>query len=421
MKNNLENSIKESLKNFEAPYNSAAWTAMSSKLDAKMPTSSTGGSIKWIAAASVVVVALFAAYYAVNNKNTEETSVKVAEKSSESKENVIETKNTKNTNNVATEFSEQKDNPATAPTVTPSNENDKDEQTVNNSTSSDDITTATTNSENITTNQAGPIGSGIEIDEITSISTPTAILPRMTNVCAGESVTIKNTNDIALELVGPGLNKMIAANSTMKIQLKNAGSYQVFAENSSSHTDFEVKRLPNVDFIIDNDNKFDKGLPTTKLISTVGNNLTWSINDKKFNGKEVDLHMFNRGAYNITLTEKGMNGCSNSVRKQLFNEEKYNLMAMDAFIPSDIDPRNNTFMPFALTEREVKFTMIIIDPTDGHVVYQTMDSSQGWDGIDAKTGRLVKFERTYIWKVVLENPERGEKNEYAGNIIPITL
>jgi len=39
MKSNIENSFKESLGNYELPYNADAWKALESKLDAKMPAS----------------------------------------------------------------------------------------------------------------------------------------------------------------------------------------------------------------------------------------------------------------------------------------------------------------------------------------------------------------------------------------------
>tara|TARA_R110002072_G_scaffold288828_1_gene455103 strand:+ start:866 stop:2116 length:1251 start_codon:yes stop_codon:yes gene_type:complete len=416
MKNNIENSIKESLKNFEAPYNSAAWTAMNSKLDAKMPVSSSGGTLKWIVATSVVVVSLFATYYALNIKGSTQTDVKLAEQSSQPTDN---TSKIEKTSEIAV-LSEK--NEAENDAVINRQESIKNdgthniESSVDNGDSESDEHSSIFNGPN---NQNPPNGEGAEIDETTFVATLS--LPKLKNVCANESVTIRNTNDIALELVGPGFNKLISANSTEIIELKNAGSYQLFGENSSAHIDFEVKRLPDVDFIIDTENKYEKGLPTTKLTSTVGNNLTWTVNNDVYKGKELDLHIYKRGAQNITLTEIGINGCSNSVRKQLFNEKKYNLMAVEGFKPNDIDPRNNTFMPFALTKRNVKFTLIIIDPTDGHIVYETQDSSQGWNGTDSKTGQVVKYGSAYIWKVILENPERGENNEYAGNIIPITL
>ena len=119
------------------------------------------------------------------------------------------------------------------------------------------------------------------------------------------------------------------------------------------------------------------------------------------------------------MTVKDANGCSSSITKSIRIYEKYNLMAVNSFIPEDIDDRNNTFMPFALTQRNVKFNLIIIDPTDGHNVFQSNDATNAWNGIDKSTGNGVNYGMTYIWKVIIENAEPNENNEYAGNITPI--
>ena len=78
-------------------------------------------------------------------------------------------------------------------------------------------------------------------------------------------------------------------------------------------------------------------------------------------------------------------------------------MAVNSFIPEDIDDRNNTFMPFALTQRNVKFNLIIIDPTDGYIVFQSNDATNAWNGIDKSTGNGVNYGITYILKVIIEN------------------
>jgi len=105
--------------------------------------------------------------------------------------------------------------------------------------------------------------------------------------------------------------------------------------------------------------------------------------------------------------------------KSVYIDQKYNLMAVNSFMPASTDTRKNTFMPYALTQRDTKFTLIIIDPIDGHVVYQTNDATAGWNGTDITTGSLVSYESAYIWKVIIETPEKNENNEYVGNIIPV--
>ena len=73
-------------------------------------------------------------------------------------------------------------------------------------------------------------------------------------------------------------------------------------------------------------------------------------------------------------------------------------------------------MPFALTQRDVKFTLIILDRRDGGIVYQTSDASMPWNGIDMRSGQLVNSNQDFIWKVQLVNPLPGESSEYKGII-----
>ena len=74
-------------------------------------------------------------------------------------------------------------------------------------------------------------------------------------------------------------------------------------------------------------------------------------------------------------------------------------------------------MPFALTQRDVNFTLTIVDPRDNSVVYSTQDATKGWDGTDQRTGSMTPSETVYIWKVQLENPLPNERQVYAGTVV----
>ena len=74
-------------------------------------------------------------------------------------------------------------------------------------------------------------------------------------------------------------------------------------------------------------------------------------------------------------------------------------------------------MPYALTKRDAAFKMIIIDPSNGAVIFETMNADQPWTGINKNTGELVEDKKSYVWKVVLQNPEKGESPEYMGTVI----
>ena len=61
--------------------------------------------------------------------------------------------------------------------------------------------------------------------------------------------------------------------------------------------------------------------------------------------------------------------------------------------------------------------MIIIDPSNGAVIFETTSASQAWQGVNKNTGERVKENTSFVWKVVLQNPEQGESPEYMGTVI----
>jgi hypothetical protein len=95
----------------------------------------------------------------------------------------------------------------------------------------------------------------------------------------------------------------------------------------------------------------------------------------------------------------------------------YNLLAVNAFNPQSQDSRNSTFMPYALTIRQTPFRLVVLDPDNGGLVFETTDESNAWDGIDRRDGKLVPGNKAYIWKVVIQHPVPGEKGEYRGTIV----
>ena len=158
-------------------------------------------------------------------------------------------------------------------------------------------------------------------------------------------------------------------------------------------------------------------MPIAKL-SASGNASTfnWKINAKKYTGTECQVHLFQKGIYSIHLSAQNSIGCSAEITKEITIESDYNLLAATAFDLQSRDKRNNSFIPFALTVRSVDFAMIIIDPKDGGILFETTDASNPWTGIDKRTGQLVETNKPFIWKVVLKNPEQGEKADYKGVI-----
>ncbi len=424
MKNNLENSFRESLKNFEMPYNSAAWTSMSAKLDAKMPVKAS--KTKWYAAAGIILAAIITStlFLFSTNENSQKTVVA-------------------KTNDLNTSFKKEKSN-ETKSTVARTNETTKSgvtEQTKNNNQSTEINKTEAHSTEETpisssnvvhkeekTTTKNEPQNNRSEPSEQIISHQKTApedlIIPSISSACTGETIEIKNVNDAEIIIGGPWFSQIIEPHSTVKVTFKNEGTYIIGPEEADGGKNlktFTIHPLPNVDFTIDNEIKYDGGLPTIRLISNTSQNTSWKYGANTDEGNEINPIFFKKGDYPVTLTVKDNNGCTNLIEKNIYIEEDYNLLAVNSFIPQDNDIRRNTFMPYALTQRkDVKFTLIVIDPSDGHIIFQTKDATAAWTGVDQQTGQFVKFEKAYIWKVIITNPVQGEKGNYAGTITPLT-
>jgi hypothetical protein len=136
-------------------------------------------------------------------------------------------------------------------------------------------------------------------------------------------------------------------------------------------------------------------------------------------GKTAVVFAFDKGAYELSATVTNDLGCKSTESKVIQVKHDYNLLAVNAFNPNSIDLRLTTFLPVALQSRTSPFKMVILDPNDGGIVYETSDASQPWDGIDRRDGKMVSSNKTYVWKVTIKNPEIGEKSEYKGTITRI--
>jgi hypothetical protein len=142
------------------------------------------------------------------------------------------------------------------------------------------------------------------------------------------------------------------------------------------------------------------------------------LNNKTFDvsGKSAVIHAFNKGAHELSATVSNELGCKTTESKLIQVKDEYNLLAYNSFDPFSNDIRKTTFLPVALHSRTSPFDMVILDPTDGGVVFETSDASQPWDGIDRRDGKLINTQKVYIWKVTIKSPEAGEKSEYKGTI-----
>jgi hypothetical protein len=420
MKNNLENSIKESVKVYELPYDPSAWEAMSKKLDQVMPVSPKS-NLKWYlgGAATVAVIvttiALWPADQSTSNDtvktaqnelntanrdvNSDNTSLNATNNKSD-KTNTVSQDATLNKIEVANDVNPVKQILNEVNIITPVDVNPLNQNTNNNGTPKGNI--------GIPTN--GQNSSGITSDKIEFIAT---------TICLGQNIEFTNKNETLILVQDPSGNK---SNVKSSFKPKTEGQYSLgYTENGKFHAQsITVLQLPIVDFVIDDQNSYENGIPSVNVsATTTGYSYTWDLEDQKGSvfGKDISVHYFNKGSYKLSLTIQGSHGCQATETKTIQIADDYNLLAVNAFDPNANDMRLNSFMPFALTQRNVDFNMIIIDPKDGAVIFETNDATNHWTGIDKRNGQMVEANKAYIWKVVIQNPVKGEKSEYKSTII----
>ena len=416
---NIEDLFKEALKDQELPYNKDAWSKMNKKLDARNPKSSNG--FKWILGAAGAAV-IIAAYLFLDSDN--EPSQIQAEITKQ--ENKLEDKRKETEKESATEISNKTEIEVETqePVVVKSPENSITCCDDSHQKPSDEAMLKNTKSETGTELQQ-PVYREVEI--ITTKSDETRAPLHLTTPkdhCLNQNFTYKNTNEESIFILSPQENlEEITSKQTLDFKLDEKGVYQIGTLNQNQEfiaaLSFNVHEPKNIQLSVDDYLNFENGLPELNVQAFSENQISWYINNVQSTktGLKENFLLFNKGSYSIKAFTRDANGCESSDEVSFFVEKNYNLLAVNAFTPNSFDDRNTTFMPFALKNRNTPFKMIIIDPSNGAVIFETSDANQAWRGINKNTGELVKQNTSFVWKVILQNPEQGESPEYMGTVV----
>jgi hypothetical protein len=402
MKQDIEQLIKETLNDHSLPYESGAWEAMAKRLDGTTPSPFYR---KWWFAASVgTVLVSSATYFAL--KQTEKKSV---------------------VSNVTLATNEIPQ-PAVSKSIVP-NTNPTRKQIDQNVVSTEteiftkEIDFTLTDPQTIIDffEQQHTIGNGEAVGLLPAEINSTferLILPK--SCCLNEELIITNPNDIEfITVISPtGKKTIIAPKETAKIATTELGNIRV---QSGDHVD-EIMLSASENHLytdIDPSLLYENGIPTLKFtVSGAENIVHWHSNvvGTENRNEQFIVHPYTERNVSVTVETKDKNGCTISDTRTIRIADDYNLLAPTGFTPLDNDVRTNRFMPYALTERNVGFELVIIDTKNGGILFQTQDATNGWDGIDKRTGEMVPMGSIWAWRVILKNPNIGEKSEYSSTI-----
>ena len=409
----IEDLFKESLKDHELPYNKEAWSKMNKKLDARNSGSSNG--FKWILGAAGA--ALIVATYLFNGTN-EVPKRSQAEVLQTEKEESVETNH-----EIQIEATEQSETDLLSQEVEEEHSvvvidccDDVVEEPMHEEINANPITETELQQPVYREVAKSPSAKGESKAQL-RFSTPT-------DHCLNQEFSYSNVNDEMIYVLSPQENlEEIPTKETLELKLDEKGIYQIGTLNQEEEfiasVSFKVHEAQSIQVTADDYLNFENGLPELNVRAFSDHALSWYVNNQKVarSGKKENFYLFDKGSCAIQAMTKDANGCQSSDKISFYVEKNYNLLAVNAFTPNSFDDRNTTFMPFALTKRNTPFKMIIIDPSNGAVIFETTNASQAWQGVNKNTGELVKENTSFVWKVILQNPEPGESPEYMGTVV----
>ena len=237
--------------------------------------------------------------------------------------------------------------------------------------------------------------------------------------CANDAVEVRNENNFSVLIVSKEHTVKIEANAVAKVKLSE-GNYAILQEASQENLQNHAVAGTSKTEIVVGDLFYAAGLPyrhaslkTDQAIialSAEGTSVTCC-------NKDFDMLSFTKGNYVLNVETTNDNGCRGKVSETFYVSDDYNLLAVNAFEPLSQDTRKSVFIPYALTQRNTPFKMIVIDPSDGGIVFETSDAQMPWDGVDKRNGKLAETNKAYIWKVNITKPEPGEKVDYIGTVV----
>ena len=421
MNKNIDELIKSALEGHEMPYDNNAWNSLNKKLN--HPNAPIKPFKFWFLGSSIIAVIIISSLLYFSNKQEEKSDKLVEQKTDAIEKSNSQSATSKKTNSeIKTGILDEK----ISSNELEAKEDEKKETKTNlilpevNEVLAKEITKDLKLDEEI----ANPKKQN---SDITKKATEPDV-PSFPNKCLGENLKVINKNDEGMTLIFPSGKKVsVAESATENIKLSEEGKYELLVNSKQKETYnsfFSVYENPRATLLVEDELNYETGLPIIRgEVQTFEETINWKVDNvvsaNSSKAKSADFYFFEKGQFELEVIVSNEKGCTSTEIKTIIISEDYNLLAVNAFDPLSSDSRKNTFMPYALTKRNSAFSLIIIDPDNGEIIFESSDYSKPWEGIDKRNGKLVSESMIFIWKVTLASPEKNEKAVYKGTIIRI--
>ena len=430
MSKSFDDKIKESLENFEMPYDANAWAQFETQLPQSGGASTGGNQLGWKVAALVAVLTTSVAtiWFLNSNKNEAESESVVIEQAEMTQEQSFGVEPTSSEPSARSVFTEESNN-------LPSSEKNQaaDSKEIAQAISNLKLESKETHSENV----EKPTSSDVQNSE--KKATPPAekpagakaddrpltanFIPTLEKVCVGEDVSfINQSSDPKSKMVWDFGDGTQSSEFEPSHTFVLSGNYAVTlkASNGSKTSDVainvNVNPIPNA--TIDASQKligYD-AIPFYHFETMIQPNETavWKFSDGSMSTGTSSDHLFrDAGKASAKLTVTNTSGCQQSDNWELQLRKSFD----DLFAPTGFSPNgdgdNDFFIPVALQDMGVSFEMVIMD-LKGQEVYRTSSANEPWNGKLQNNGAKLDA-GTYAWTVVLKE-EIVSKKTFGGTI-----
>ena len=139
-----------------------------------------------------------------------------------------------------------------------------------------------------------------------------------------------------------------------------------------------------------------------------GQSYHWDFGDGTTSAIAHPDHVFlKKGVYPVELTVTNEKGCVDKQEREIRIDRDYNLDAPPSFSPNG-DGQDDLFMPDALRTLGVRFQLAVHDANTGRKVYETSDAAKPWTGrVDNRTEACLAGD--YVWMAqIKEGAHLGE-------------
>jgi len=149
--------------------------------------------------------------------------------------------------------------------------------------------------------------------------------------------------------------------------------------------------------------------------STGASGYLWNFDPNGQNGSSFDVDPSfaftgDAGQYTTCLTATSVEGCIDSVCKEITILEEFILYVPNAFTPNG-DSKNNLFTPVISGIDPTSYEFYVFNRW-GELIYESYFPGEGWDGIYKG---LMSQQDVYVWKLKVTD-QTGQQHDYIGHV-----